>query len=522
MDKIRRAALYVRVSTDEQAERGYSLRDQEERLRTWCAREGVDIAGVYVEEGASAKTFERPQWVRLLAVAEAGRVPPFDAVLCVKWDRFSRDATGALGMIRRLDARGIAVQAIEQPIDTSVPEQLLMQVLYVAAPEVENRRRSLATKAGMRRAMAEGRYVNVPPKGYRRGRDAQDRYLIVPGPDAGHVRDAFRLATEKGRTMESIRRELVGRGFRCSKNQFTLLLRNPIYAGRIVIPAWGGEPERDVAGLHEPLVAHGEWARVQRDRFAAADRRRVAHRRLVPELPLRGHLLCPDGHPGAGERLTGSGSTARSGAVVWYYHGQGRGAYRLPAERAHQAWVAHLERIRLAPRVASLLRTLADERGAAGTEARRRRFAAAEAATAAAEARLLDIDTRYLDGDIDRESRDRLLAHVRTARDAARDAVAEAARPSSEPDHLRYAVDVLERLPAVWSAATPEARDALTGSMWPSGVVFDGGSYRTASGDDLIGLLMGVRGENRDGRATVAGDRPIQRPGQDSNLESTA
>src|SRR5690606_21243200 len=242
---IRRALLYTRVSTQDQADHGYSLRDQEARLRAWCAREGIEVAGHY-QDDHSAKTFERPAWAQLLARVESGRVPDADAVLVVKWDRFSRDATGALSMIRRLEARGVAVQAVEQPIDSSVPEQLMMLAIYVAAPEVENRRRSLATKQGMRRAMREGRYVNVPPKGYARGTDAEGRYLIVPGEDAGFVREAFRLADETDLPVNVIARRLRKAGFRCSKNQMHLLLKNPLYVGRLVIPAWRGEPEEEV------------------------------------------------------------------------------------------------------------------------------------------------------------------------------------------------------------------------------------------------------------------------------------
>ena len=514
MRPIRRAALYVRVSTDEQAERGYSLRDQEERLRTWCVREGVDVAEVYVEEGASAKTFERRQWARLLTRIEAGRATDIDAVLVVKWDRFSRDATGALGMIRRLDARGVAVQAIEQPIDTSVPEQLLMQVLYVAAPEVENRRRSQSVKAGMRRAMTEGRWVHSPPVGYTRGHDAAGRYLLVPGVAAAHVREAFRLAAETARPLEHIRKDLWAGGLRIGRVQFTNLLRHGVYAGRIVIPAWGSEPAADVAGVHEPLVSEALFARVQARRFARPDARSVARRRLVPELPLRGHLLCPR----SGVRLTGSASRSRNGSRVWYYHGQGTGAYRVGAEAAHGAFAGYLASVRLAPRVAALLRALADERGSAGAAARRRALGEARAALEAAETKLLAVDTRYLDGDLDRDSRDRLLEHFRAARAAAHVALSDATEADDAgASHLHYAVGVLERLPDVWAGTTPEARDALAGSMWPSGLVFDGARYRTAVGDDLIGLLVGVRAENEDGDPCEKGRRPVGYARVDSN-----
>ena len=517
--EIRRAALYVRVSTDEQAERGYSLRDQQARLETWCAREGIDVAGVWVEDGASAKTFERPQWSRLLAAIEAGRTSPVDAVLVVKWDRFSRDATGALGMIRRLDTRGVVVQAIEQPIVASVPEQLLMQVLYVAAPEVENRRRSLATKAGMRRAMKEGRWMNAPPKGYRRGRDAQDRYLLVPSDDAPLVRRAFELASDAGRSMESIRLELRKAGLRISKMQFTRLLRSAVYAGRIVVPAWGGEPATVVDGVHEPLVEAALFDRIQRDRFGAPDPRGGGRRRLVPELPLRGHLRCPQ----TGARLTGSRSKSATGAHVWYYHGQGRGAWRVRADAAHAAFGTYLGGIRLAPAVADLLRAMAEERSAETRERRRREAARAKIKLAEAEEKLLAVDTRWLDGEMDTESRDRLTTHYRSQRDAARLALTEASVADAErAEHVRFAADVLERLPEVWGAASVETRDALARSIWPSGVTYDGARYRTDGGDDLIGLLVGVRAENGDARASGEGGRLMWRPGRDLNSRPPA
>ena len=136
-----------------------------------------------------------------------------------------------------------------------------------------------------------GRWLHTPPKGYRRGVDGQGRALMAPNGDADYIHEAYRLAAETDRSMESIRTELRGRGFACSKNQFLALLRSPVYAGRIVIRAWGSEPEREVAGLHEPIVSADAFAAVQRRRFGKPDGRSMPRRRLVPEVPLRGHLV---------------------------------------------------------------------------------------------------------------------------------------------------------------------------------------------------------------------------------------
>src|SRR5690606_7406053 len=386
--------------------------DQEARLRAWCAREGVEVAGHY-QDDHSAKTFERPQWTKLLARLESGRVPDADTVLVVKWDRFSRDATGALGMIRRLEGLGVGVQAVEQPIDRSVPEQLMMLAIYVAAPEVDNRRRSLAVKAGMRRAMQEGRWMHTPPKGYVRSRDAQERYLIVPGPDADFVREAFRLAAETDLPINVIGRQLRKAGFKCVNSRLHTLLRDPVYAGRLVIPAWKGEPEEEVQGVHEPLVDETTFTRVQEKRFSKKGATAGRRRKIVPELPLKGHILDPE----TLSVLTGSGSRSKHGYRVWYYHGQGKGAYRVRADVAHEAFEDMLAEVRLAPKVAELLRAMAAERGASAESARRRRRHEARDRLEKAETRLLEVDTRFLDGDLDRESHARLLAHYRSERD---------------------------------------------------------------------------------------------------------
>ena len=84
-----------------------------------------------------------------------------------------------LSMIAELKKYGVAMEAIEQPLDYDVPENLLMQAIYLAAPQVENQRRSLNTTNGMRKAMKEGKYVATAPIGYKNVRDEDGRAMIV-------------------------------------------------------------------------------------------------------------------------------------------------------------------------------------------------------------------------------------------------------------------------------------------------------------------------------------------------------
>ena len=135
------ADLYIRVSTDEQADKGYSQRDQEEHLKKYCENNQIKIRRVIFEDH-SAKTFNRPEWIDLLLDLKSKK-SRVDLILFTKWERFSRNAGDAYQMINTLRKLGAEPQAIEQPLDLSVPENKLMLAFYLAAPEVENDRRPL-------------------------------------------------------------------------------------------------------------------------------------------------------------------------------------------------------------------------------------------------------------------------------------------------------------------------------------------------------------------------------------------
>lgn len=60
------ADLYIRVSSDEQAEKGYSQRDQNERLRKYCASNNISVNKVIYQDH-SAKSFDHPEWKKILS-----------------------------------------------------------------------------------------------------------------------------------------------------------------------------------------------------------------------------------------------------------------------------------------------------------------------------------------------------------------------------------------------------------------------------------------------------------------------
>ncbi|WP_170835646.1 recombinase family protein [Chryseobacterium wanjuense] len=104
--------------------KGYSQRDQEERLRRYCENYHI-IIGEIIYEDYSAKAFNRPEWIKLLETLKK-RSSKTNLLLFTKWDRFSRNAGDAYQMINLLKKYNVEPQAIEQPLDLSIPENKMM------------------------------------------------------------------------------------------------------------------------------------------------------------------------------------------------------------------------------------------------------------------------------------------------------------------------------------------------------------------------------------------------------------
>ncbi|EDM34438.1 site-specific recombinase [Pedobacter sp. BAL39] len=162
---MKTAIIYIRVSTDEQAQKGYSQRSQEEKLNKYCKDNQIEIVQTVFEDH-SAKNFERPAWTTMMKQLNMNKAARPRLILFTRWDRFSRNTANAYYMITQLQKLGIEPQATDQPLDMSVPENKVLLAMYIVTAEVENDRRSLNIKQGIHKAKKEGRYMGRAPIGY--------------------------------------------------------------------------------------------------------------------------------------------------------------------------------------------------------------------------------------------------------------------------------------------------------------------------------------------------------------------
>jgi site-specific DNA recombinase len=187
----KRAILYARVSTDEQARTGYSLAQQLEALREYTAREGLQVLEEVSDPGQSGASLERPGMDRVRDLVAAGDV---SVVLAQDRDRFAREPAYHYLLRREFEERGTKMRALNDHGDES-PEGELTDGILDQLAKYERAKIAERTRRGMLRKAREGRVCSTRAAyGFRF--DATRDGLVVHEPEMAVVERIFQLAAD--------------------------------------------------------------------------------------------------------------------------------------------------------------------------------------------------------------------------------------------------------------------------------------------------------------------------------------
>src|SRR5215210_4206373 len=205
---LKKAVLYARVSTDEQARSGYSLAQQIEALRDYAAREGYEVREEVSDPGQSGASLERPGMDRVRDLVAGGGV---SMVLAQDRDRIAREPAYHYLLRREFEEHGTKIRALNDRGDDSPEGELTDGILdqlakYERAKIVERSRRGKLRKA------REGKVVagHTPNYGFRYNA-ARDGYEVVEEKMAV-VRRIFRMVGTEGASMHGVARTLEREG----------------------------------------------------------------------------------------------------------------------------------------------------------------------------------------------------------------------------------------------------------------------------------------------------------------------
>ncbi len=232
--KIVKAALYARVSTEEQKE-NFSLAAQIELLRKHAADNGYEIFDEYIDGGYSGTSYERPRFQKLMEDAKQGRI---NLILVYKVDRFFRSNKDLLNVVYELEGMGVNIRSITEPFDTTNYLGKFILSLFGSIAELERNTFLERSKIGKMRRAREGYYSGSSPAKFGYNYIKETKKLEINEKEAEAVRKIYEVYRQPDSSLIKTTRALRKLDYRAKEGSLMRedvvhdVLRDPIYTGR--------------------------------------------------------------------------------------------------------------------------------------------------------------------------------------------------------------------------------------------------------------------------------------------------
>jgi len=256
-------ALYVRVSTDEQADQGFSIDVQKERLIAFSKSQGWEDYKLYIDDGYTGTKLDRPAMNRLIRHIEEKKI----TTVCVyKLDRLGRKQKDVLYLLEDVfEKNGVAFKSSTEPFDTSTPFGKAMTGVLAVFAQLERDMIIERTTSGRREKLSQGQWSGGRIAfGYNWNKDAK-QLEIVP-EEAQLVREMYRMFLQ-GQTYSAIADWMNNR----TKARYfdhgvvKEMISRPLYNGKLISAG------AIVEGNHEAIIEDEVWLSAQREKGKRKD-----------------------------------------------------------------------------------------------------------------------------------------------------------------------------------------------------------------------------------------------------------
>lgn len=250
-------ALYLRVSTDNQADHGVSLPAQQSRLMSYIQAQGWDLFKVYTDDGYSGKNLKRPAMKQLLKDAKQGK---FNRVIVIKLDRLSRSQKDALYLIEDVfNANGILFTSVSESFDTSTPFGKASLGMLSVFAQLEREMIVDRILTAKKECAKQGRYLGgFIPHGYTY--NSQLKKYVIDTVAAHTVRLIFDTYITGEYSFNGIAELLESKkiptpkgGMFWDKTSIKQILINPSYTGKV------RHKGQIYEGKHDPIISEEQF-----------------------------------------------------------------------------------------------------------------------------------------------------------------------------------------------------------------------------------------------------------------------
>jgi len=254
-----KTAIYVRVSTDEQAKEGYSIRAQIDKLKSYIEIKDWSFYKVYADEGISGKNItDRPAMNELIADIKAGRV---DNVLVYKIDRLTRSTRDLIDLTEIFKNHHCTFNSLMESIDTKTASgRMFLKIIGIFAEfERENiiERISLACE----KKVKEGYTLGMFTTSYGYDRAPGEKVQTINPAEAEIVREIYAMYLDGNMSMHAIAQNLNHRDLKTKLGNtwapatIRQMFRNPNYIGKVRYGMEDKERYFEAEGKHEAIIS---------------------------------------------------------------------------------------------------------------------------------------------------------------------------------------------------------------------------------------------------------------------------
>lgn len=315
-----KVAIYTRVSTIEQAEEGYSISEQQDKLKKYCDIKDWKVARVYTDPGFSGSNVNRPSLQQLISDCKNHM---FDAVLVYKLDRLSRSQKDTLYLIEDVfNKNGVDFISLSENFDTSTAFGKAMIGILSVFAQLEREQiteRMTLGRVGRAKAGKAMSWSNCPF-----GYTIQKEIYEIDPFRAEIVKRIYRdyLA---GISITAIKNNLneeghVGKNINWSYRTVRQILDNIVYAGYIKYK------NEIYPGLHRPIVSLSDYKKVQ----AELEKRRITQAELHNPRPFRTKYML------SGLMRCGYCNSVLQIRTIIYRNGKRSHRYHCPSSKPHK------------------------------------------------------------------------------------------------------------------------------------------------------------------------------------------
>lgn len=279
---------YIRVSTEDQKNKGYSPDNQIRQAREYASMHGYHIKRIFDDSGRSGRSTEHRKELQelLKAIEEA----PVNAVIIYKIDRFARNVTDFSRMYNDFKAKGINLLSVNE--GNLMEGNSLIPNIFASVAQWESEVNSSRTKDALAQKFEEGWQPNRPPLGYKSVGGENEKKTCEPDPyEAPIIKELFELYATGNYSILEIQDWLENKNI-ISRNGTTLghsvinnILKNPFYYGWI---RWHGKGKM---GNHVPIISKNLFDTCQ---YVLAKHRDFLLRRRTHDFLLRGFITCAE------------------------------------------------------------------------------------------------------------------------------------------------------------------------------------------------------------------------------------